>query len=299
MTESGSLAVCGGRWAGKPFSSDCLVLNTTSNQWERGLLGNVLGAPGDIIVGVISMKNIGTYMIHQLSSSFLPSGEREWKEGPSRKETVIQCATRISDDKFLALSSKSVSQFDSRTGPLNNEGWSADWPESKVERYRPGCATVHAPEHLCVVAGGRNAQYELLNSVEIIFISSKSRGQAKDMLRPRSHFNLIGLGPILVAFGGNDETLAEIWEGVEEPWKEAPISLANSRSQFSAIASTDSVCSAGSLPPHTCPTVGGGTCVFPFTKGKFMFYYCPDRVPEVALPPVAASAGPCNDGIVH
>ena len=47
------------------------------------------------------------------------------------------------------------------------------------------------------------------------------------------------------------------------------MSLANSRTHFSAIASTDSVCSSGSVPLHTCPTVGGGTCVFPFTKGKF------------------------------
>ena len=61
MTEWGSLAVCGGKWSGKPISSDCLVLDTTSNQWQRGLLGEVLG---DIVVGVISMS-IGNYMVHQ------------------------------------------------------------------------------------------------------------------------------------------------------------------------------------------------------------------------------------------
>ena len=46
-TGWGSLAVCGGWchqwWDGKPISSDCLVLNTTSKQWERGVLGNLIG----------------------------------------------------------------------------------------------------------------------------------------------------------------------------------------------------------------------------------------------------------------
>ena len=74
MTEWGSLAVCGGWWAGKPWSSDCLVLNTTSKQWERGILGAVLG---EDVLGVITM-DVGTYMVHQLTSSFLPSGERDW-----------------------------------------------------------------------------------------------------------------------------------------------------------------------------------------------------------------------------
>ena len=31
ITGWGSLAVCGGWWAGKPWSSDCIVLSTTSN----------------------------------------------------------------------------------------------------------------------------------------------------------------------------------------------------------------------------------------------------------------------------
>ena len=96
MTEWGSLAVCGGWWAGKPWSSDCLVLNTTSKQWERGILGAVLG---EDVLGVITI-DVGTYMIHQLTSSFLPSGERDWIAGPDAKG-VVQCATGISTSSFL------------------------------------------------------------------------------------------------------------------------------------------------------------------------------------------------------
>ena len=91
LTVWGSLALSGGRWAGKPLSSDCLVLNTTSKQWERGILGNLVD---NIVLGVIPM-DVGTYMVHLTTSSFLPSGEREWIAGPEPQEKV-QCAVGIS-----------------------------------------------------------------------------------------------------------------------------------------------------------------------------------------------------------
>ena len=209
----------------------------------------------------------GTYMVHPLSSSFLPSGEREWIAGPNPSERV-DCATGISTSSFLTFSGKSVRQFDSSiAGPSSDEGWTADgeWPNLQVERYRPACETLGA---LSLVAGGFNNQWELLKSVEIIFLKSKSLGKAKDMLKPREHFNLIALGSTLLALGGFKETSIEIWEGEGEPWKETSISLETSRSNFSALTSTNLVCSDGPLPPHSCPTVDGGTCVFPFTNGK-------------------------------
>ena len=43
VTKWGALAVCGGFWDGKPFSSDCLVLNKTSKKWERNVLGDIFG----------------------------------------------------------------------------------------------------------------------------------------------------------------------------------------------------------------------------------------------------------------
>ena len=266
MTEWGSLAVCGGRWAGKPMSSDCLVLNTTSKQWERGLLGQVLG---DIVVGVIRLS-VGTLMVHHKNSSLLPSGEHKWIAGPSSPE-VVQCATGISEHSYLAFGDKFVQEFDSRTGPNTNEGWRTydDWPKLEVTRYRPGCATLDAPEPMCIIAGGRDEQYERLKSVEIIFLSQKSRKRAQDMLTPRSHFNLVVLsGIMLLAFGGSNETSVEVWEGIDGPWSLTNFSLANARTQFSAFTTTDLVCSDGPLPPHSCPTVDGGSCVFPFKNGK-------------------------------
>ena len=263
VTGWGSLAVCGGWWDGKPMSSDCLVLNTTSKQWERGILGNLIGSA---VLGVVPM-NVGTYMVHLTTSSFLPSGEREWIAGPTPPEEV-RCAAEISASSFFAFGGKSVRQFDSSiAGPGNDEGWlsGGEWPKLRVKRYRPGCATI---DNMFVVAGGHDNLGKLLKSVEIIFLTSKSLGKATNMMKPRGHFNLIVMGTTLLALGGFNETSIEMWEGVGGRWKEASMSLTSSRSHFSALTLTDSVCLPGPIPAHSCPTLDGGTCVFPFTNGR-------------------------------
>ena len=65
VTEWGSLAVCGGWWEGKPLSSDCLVLNRTSQLWERDILSEVFG---NTVLGVIRL-DVGTYLVHPTTSS--------------------------------------------------------------------------------------------------------------------------------------------------------------------------------------------------------------------------------------
>ena len=164
MTSWGSLAVCGGYWSGKPASSDCLVLNTTSRQWERGVLGGLLGGA---VVGVVTL-DVGTYMVHAKTSSFLPSGEREWIPGPNSTQSV-HCVSGISDESFLVLSGndyggKAIHQFDSR----NDQGWLPDdvWPDLQTWRQGPACATLG---DICVVAGGASRSGEVLKSVEVIF----------------------------------------------------------------------------------------------------------------------------------
>ena len=269
VTSWGSLAVCGGWWDGKPASSDCLVLNTNTRQWERGILGGLLG---DSVLGVVSL-DVGTYMVHSLSSSFLPSDEREWIAGPNPPQSV-QCATGISADSFLIFGGTTVRQFYSRiSGPTSDQGWVPEnvWPDLPFSRLRPGCATLG---EVCVVAGGMNSQYEVLKSVEVILLASKSLGKTSDMLKPRSHFNLVVLGQTLWAIGGNNgETSMEVWEGLEEPWRLTSQSLTKSRRDFSALPMDDRMCLEEPLPPHSCPTLDGGTCVFPFRNGNNKAYY--------------------------
>ena len=263
VTSWGSLAVCGGYWSGKPASSDCLVLNTTSRQWERGVLGGLLG---DAVVGVVTL-DVGTYMVHATTSSFLPLGEREWIPGPNSTQSV-HCVSGISAESYLVIGGdyfggRSVLQFDSS----NDQGWLPDdvWPDLQTWRQGPGCATLG---DMCVVAGGNTRSGEVLKSVEVIFLQSKTSRQTSDMLEPRSYFKLIVLRKRLLAIGSRNETSMEAWEGLDEPWRLASESLILSRSHFSALPVDDRVCLEEPLPPHSCPTLDGGTCVFPFRNGN-------------------------------
>ena len=239
ITEWGSLAVCGGSWDGKPFSSDCLVLDRASKTWERNILGDIFG---NTVLGVVTL-DIGTYLIHPSTSSFLPPGEQKWIPGPTLPAPKgVQCATEMSDTSFFIFSEKTVRQFDSSiAGPVHDEGWTVPekWLDLEVERYRPGCATLN---DICMVAGGRNEQGELLKSVEIFSISSKLRGKAEDMLKPREHFILVAIGKTIAAVGQKDETSIEIWEGESDPWIAYSEVLNSSRSHLSAIAHSDLAC---------------------------------------------------------
>ena len=135
------------------------------------------------------MEN-GTYLVHPSTSSYLPSGEQTWTAGP-RPPKDVECVAGISSSSFLAFSSKEIHQYDSSiAGPTSADGWVVDagWPEL-MERHGPGCAVLGS---LCVVAGGQDALDEVLKSVEIISLETKSLiPSTNDMLKPRHHFKLI------------------------------------------------------------------------------------------------------------
>ena len=46
---------------GKPNSADCLTLNITSGQWERGVFIN--GLLGEGVRGVINMEGLGVFQV--------------------------------------------------------------------------------------------------------------------------------------------------------------------------------------------------------------------------------------------
>ena len=79
-TQKPQLAVCGGWWMGKPISSDCLTLNVTSGQWERGAFTN--GLLGDGVRGVIYIEGQGVFVVHSSGILVLPPGSNSWVGGP-------------------------------------------------------------------------------------------------------------------------------------------------------------------------------------------------------------------------
>ena len=88
-TEPRQLAVCGGWWMGKPNSTDCLTLNVTSTQWERGTFSN--GLLGDGVRGVINMEGQGVFLVHSTGISFLAPDSKTWVAGPVFSTTAECC----------------------------------------------------------------------------------------------------------------------------------------------------------------------------------------------------------------
>ena len=58
----------------------------------------------------------------------------------------------------------------------------------------------------------------------------------------------------------------------EKPWRLASWKLNTSKRYISALTVDDRVCLEGPLSPHSCPTVDGGTCVFPFKNGIWAIF---------------------------
>ena len=63
---------------GKPISTDCLTLNVTSGQWERGRFTN--GLFGDGVRGVIDMGENGVFMFRRWVDPLLFYSSNMWCE---------------------------------------------------------------------------------------------------------------------------------------------------------------------------------------------------------------------------
>ena len=127
----------------------------------------------------------------------------------------------------------------------------------RTKRKGPGCA---ATQTYLLVAGGVTDQGEVLASVEIIWLQSRSLSRGRDMSSPRSFFNLVPVGlvrPKILAVGGRFGTSflksTEFWDEEENRWEEGP-ELGTGRSSFGTLMIQDDfACTTNleSLPPQS------------------------------------------------
>ena len=268
VLNSGQVATCGGWWEGKPTSSDCLLLNTTSRQWERGMLG---GLKGDTVVGTIT-NQFGVFAFHRTTSSFLAKDTFDWIAGPKPPITV-QCSIGLPDQTILTIGGaggREVRQYrPSAASPTADSGWLPEetWEDSRLSigRRHPACVSM---SNIIIIAGGQDySSRQLLASIEIIYLDSKTRGMGIPMLFPRYKFALVvqnPRAPRLLAVGDVSETILDPIEG---EWVEGP-ELSEEREGAAAVVVDRRICSGSPPPPTTCPTLAGGSCVFPFMDGK-------------------------------
>ena len=253
---------------GKPNSTDCLTLNVTSGQWERGRFTN--GLLGDGVLGVINMEGKGVYVVHSTGLSFLAHDSESWVAGPALPSPAV-CGCNISSTSFITIhmnDTHNVNQF----SVINNEAElepEGTWPNLLTKRHGPGCG---ATSYHLVVAGGVSQWDEVLTSVEVFNLETKALRRGGNLRQARAYFQIIPVGsrhPRLLAISGQNgySTLdsSEWWEEEEDSWEEGP-PVSTGRSNFASLmAPPHLVCSEiDPLPDHTCPAAlgTGQTCVF-------------------------------------
>ena len=267
-TQPPQLAVCGGWWMGKPISTDCLTLNVTSGQWERGTFIN--GTLGDGVRGVINMDGEGVFLIHSIGMSVLAPGADSWVAGPMFI-TEAECGCNLSTTSLATIhmsEAHNVREYSVSNGKAEPKPVGS-WPSLLTKRRGSGCGATSL--HL-VVAGGVSEWDEVLNSVEVIHIVSKALRRGGDMQQARAYFQIIPVGsmhPRLLAVGGKNASsivdTSEWWEEEENVWQAGPM-LATGRSNFAALmAPPHLVCLDMDQPEHSCPVAHNTsqTCVFP------------------------------------
>ena len=255
-TPTPELAVCGGWWMGKPNSTDCLTLTVTSGQWERGTFTN--GPLGDGVVGVIHLQSHGVFIVHSSGMSLLASNTKAWVAGPIFSAPAV-CSCEISSSNFVTVHMSdmhnvhgySVTNGKAKPEPIHT------WPSLLTKRQGPGCGAT--PFHF-VVAGGVSELDEILDSVEVFDIQSKSLRTGGSLRQARAYFQIVRVGATysrLLALGGRSaySTLgtSEWWEEEEDSWQEGP-PLSTERSNFGALmAHARLVCTKGVSSAYSCP----------------------------------------------
>merc|ERR1712037_894508 len=142
---------------------------------------------------------------------------------------------------------KEIREFDASTaGPTSNQGWAeeAKWPKLETSRIDgPGCAKVG--DDKVVIAGGwdgdscndpLHCRNSILQTTEILNLSTRRISQGGKMATPRSFFHIIsfnnnGVFTTLAVGGGNTLNTVE-WEPETESWSTVETQLKERRSHF-------------------------------------------------------------------
>jgi len=151
------------------------------------------------------------------------------------------CAVPVSPTKFLTINGDKIHEFDAAiAGPTSEEGWrdSTLWPTLKTSREDHSCAK-HGDT---VILAGGNGGRGVLQSTEVLDITTRTISIGGDMATPRRWFSLA-----TISRGGGDTTFAiagwsgsqrlnsvEEWEEESSTWKAAG-NLDTARSAFGVV----------------------------------------------------------------
>ena len=210
--------------------------------------------------GVVTIEEEGVFVVHSVGISVLATGSKSWTAGPLFVSHAV-CACNISSKSFVTIhfdDKDNVHQYSAT--PQNGVKLEPAeiWPSLLTKRHAPGCGTT---SYNFIVAGGVSDWDEVLSSVEVFHIATKSLRRGGDMRQARAFFKIVPVGtpyPRLLAIGGRDKTstlsTTEWWEEEENSWMEGQhVNLSTERSSFAALLAPERlVCSQADPVAHFC-----------------------------------------------
>ena len=233
------------------------MLDVDNQLWDENMIGQLTQIRG--YHAVVSMENIGTYLIGGYSSNmkrttdFLAQGTIEWTNGPAIPVDMnYPCAVRISNLTFLIIHGTDIREYQvDITDPTSNSGWqsSSKWPLLQTSRTgNPGCSKI---QNYIAIAGGYNSdQSEYLRSTELLNLSTRTIVYAGDLNSPRAYFHMATLTnneqQLILAFGGrrsagpgaswaNSENSVEQFFPSNNTWSLMSTTMEEARGYFGAV----------------------------------------------------------------
>merc|ERR1712110_756869 len=191
------IASCGGVAGGDPTAS-CLVLDLDNQRWDESRMGSLTtpryyGAVVELKQGVLFLGGEGSDA--ETTSDFLATGSLQWQQGPRLPQAMWSfCAVPVTESSFITIRGDKIHEFDAAiAGPTSEEGWrdSTLWPTLETSRsLTPGCAKLG---NKVIVAGGTDGGWgggRVLQSTEVLDITTRTISTGGDIATPRRWFNL-------------------------------------------------------------------------------------------------------------
>ena len=245
--DRAEIATCGG-YDGDALSS-CLVLDTSTGQWEENRMGTLLQERGDhaavTLLRQVYLIGGGPRGSSSRTTEVLPAGNTSWLQGPQLPvEMLSPCAVAISATGFLVFYEKEIIEFDvSTAGPVSIQGWAEEgkWPKLETSRkWWPGC--VKLGNEKVVIAGGLGSSTH--QTTEILDLSTRTLSTGGKMATPRRWFHIVRFNTNgtfrTLALGGFDggESLnsVEEWQSERESWSTVETRLKEKKNSFGVVA---------------------------------------------------------------
>jgi len=246
ITGENMILTCGGESATGEDDLSCQALDISGETWvPHSVLDTDRVKSTALVLPDYGAYILGGFKHH--TSSFLPTGSREWVPGPTligEEEVVLYygvCGVVLSSSEFMVVGGDEgefvtdpsvggkVMTYDAQTDIME------EWPSLTVDSWGHSCAKLG---NKVVIAGGVSPMFTHTKTTTILDLSTRESRPAGDMLETRAFFGMANIDGIIHAFGGSGglatDPMAslELWDDENEVWLQSNDTMPTAMYEF-------------------------------------------------------------------